>query len=165
MRKAFGRISIFILAGSLLLTGCAANDPAIGSEEPPKGVAVGEPNPAAGTSPTLDDEAGKAMQREKSIEGIVSITLKDLDGKDVDRTFSAEEISEIEKAFNESYIMDTAYIEMIAGNTMTIALEDGREVFITSYGEENFIVARIGEGATYHLGCPVIGKILLEEVK
>ncbi len=165
MRKTFGRISIFILAGSLLLTGCAVESPTVPSEEPPKGVAVGEPNPAAGTSPTLDEEAGKAMQREKSIEGIVGITLKDLEGKSVDRTFSAEEAAEIEKAFNDSYIMDTAYIEMIAGNTMTIALEDGREVFITSYGDENFIVARIGEGATYHLGCPLIGKILLEEVK
>lgn len=165
MRKSFGKISIFLLIGSLLLTGCAVNEPTGSTGEPPKGVAVGEPSPAAGTSPKLDEEAAKAMQREKSIDGIISITLKDLEGKNVDRTFSPEETSEIEKAFNDSYIMDTAYIEMIAGNTMTIALKDGQDVFISSYGDENFIVARIGEGATYHLGCPVIGKILLEEVK
>lgn len=47
---------------------------------------------------------------------------------------------------------------------LTIALEDGREVFIHSYGEPSYIVARIGED-TYHLGCEVIGKILLDEIK
>lgn len=165
MRNSFGKISIFLLIGALLLTGCAVKAPTGSTGEPPKGVAVGEPSPAAGTSPKLDEEAAKAMQLEKSVDGIISITLKDLDGKNVDRPFSAEETAAIQQAFNDSYIMDTAYIEMIAGNTMTIALKDGREVFITSYGDENFIVARIGEGATYHLGCPVIGKILLEEVK
>ncbi len=89
----------------------------------------------------------------------------DLDGKTVERTFTAEELQAIETAFNESYIMDTAYIEMLAGYTMTIALENGEEVFITSYGDPVFIVARIGEGQTYHLGCEAIATILLEGTK
>lgn len=46
---------------------------------------------------------------------------------------------------------------------MTIALEDGREVFIHSYGDPSYIVARVGEN-TFHLGCEVIGKMLLDVV-
>lgn len=139
-----------MIIGVLLFTGCAqANDSTT--------------DPAAGTSLPVND-AAKAMQLEKSIDGIVSISLKDLEGNAVDRVFSADEITTIQQAFNESFIMDTAYIEMIAGNTMTIVLEDGREVFIHSYGDENYIVARIGD-TTYHLGCQVIGKILLEKTK
>ena len=67
----------------------------------------------------------------------------------------------IETAFNESYIMDTMYIQMIAGYNMTIELENGEEVFITSYGDPVFIVARVGD-ETYHLGCETIATILLE---
>ncbi len=158
MKKAFGKISIFMLIALLLLVGCANTAKDVGEPEP------SSPDPAAGTSPKLDEDAAKAMQLEKNIDGIVSITLKNLEGNNVDRTFSADETASIQQAFNESYIMDTAYIEMIAGNIMTIALKDGREVFISSYGDENYIVARIGD-ASYHLGCPVIGRILLEETK
>lgn len=165
MKKLSERLGVLILTGSLLLSGCAAGTFPGGTVEPTPGTTVGEPDPASGTSLPVDDEASKAMQKERSIDGIVSITLKDLDGKPLDRTFTAEETAGIQQAFNESFIMDTAYIEMLAGNTMTIALKDGREVFITSYGDENYIVARIGEGPSYHLGCPLIGKILLEETK
>lgn len=165
MKKLSERLGVLILTGSLLLSGCAAGTVPRGPVEPTQGTTVGVPDPASGTSLPVDDEASKAMQKERSIDGIVSITLKDLDGKPLDRTFTAEETAAIQQAFNESFIMDTAYIEMLAGSTMSIALKDGREVFITSYGDENYIVARIGEGPSYHLGCPLIGKILLEETK
>lgn len=188
-RGNFRKLSIAMLIGAVLLMGCGkttqkdvyddANQAQV--EEPVQGIAVGEPNPSApdstvtdvtlpvdeqspaGTSPKIGEDAARAMQFDKQIEGIVSITLNDLEGNGVDRTFTADEIASIQQAFNDSYIMDTAYIEMIGGNTMTILLEDGRSVFIHSYGDENFIVARIGDGETYHLGCEVIGKILLEK--
>lgn len=154
-----------------------------------QGIAVGEPNPSApdqnvtlpvdevpatdgsapaddstmATSPKLDEDAARAMQFSKTIEGIKHITLTDLEGNVIDRSFSDEEIASIQQAFNDSYIMDTAYIEMIAGNTMTIDLEDGRSVFIHSYGDENFIVASFSDGESYHLGCELIGKLLLEQ--
>lgn len=155
MRKILVTIGVVLLIGALLLTGCT---------KPVEGVAVGEPNPAAGTSPKIGEDAAKAMEFAKTIGNIKAITLKDLEGNVLDRVFSTEEMAAIQTAFNESFIMDTAYIEMIAGNTMTIDLEDGREVFIHSYGDPGYIVARIGDDS-FHLGCEVIGKILLEEVK
>ncbi|MBF4695939.1 hypothetical protein [Fusibacter ferrireducens] len=119
-------------------------------------------NLASGTSPKMSEEAAKAMQEAKAIGDIKSITLRDIEGNVVDRTFTAEEIQEIKKAYNESFIMDTAHIEMITGMSMTIELEDGKTVFISSYGEEKYIVATMDDGSSYHLGCEFIGKMLLE---
>lgn len=187
MKFKIGKLGMMALVGVMIFTGCAKTDePAKNQDNPttmpvvvdtPKGDAdvtqgsteetTGDTteNPAAGTSPKLDEDTAKAMAFDKMIEGIKSIVLTDLDGKTVERTFTAEELQAIETAFNESYIMDTAYIEMLAGYTMTIALENGEEVFITSYGDPVFIVARIGEGQTYHLGCEAIATILLEGTK
>lgn len=178
MKLMHSKLGILLVVGVVFLAGCSNADvedrnpsgqkpvqgePPVTIEQP-----VAEPveettaNPASGTSLPVDDPNARAMQFDRLIEGIVSITLKDIEGNTVDRAFSSDEIAAIETAFNESYIMDTAYIEMITGYTMTIALENGEEVFITSYGDEGFIVARVGDGETYHLGCEVIGKILLE---
>lgn len=176
MKNTIGKLGLFALAGAIILTGCsqpekevltdedAAQSPAIimPIEEEPE---APEENPAAGISPKLDEETARAMAFDRMIEGIIKITLRDVDGNEVERTFTPEEISAIETAFNESYIMDTMYIQMIAGYNMTIDLENGEEVFITSYGDPVFIVARIGEGETYHLGCEMIATILLEGMK
>lgn len=129
-----------------------------------QGIAIGEPNP--NTPPASDakisDEAAQAIEAEKAITKVKSIELTDLEGNKLERTFTKEEISEITAAYNESYVQDTAYIMMIAGNTMHITLEDDTTITITSYGDENNIVAASSTGKTYHLGCPLIGKILLE---
>lgn len=171
MKFIIGKLGVLALVGILFLSGCSKGDEGetVSGDLTQPVPFVGETtdeettvDPAAGTSPKLDDETAKAMQLERMIEGIKSITLKDLEGNVVDRTFSEEEMKEIETAFNESFIMDTAYIEMITGYTMTISLENGEDVFITSYGDPVFIVARIGDGETYHLGCEVIATILLE---
>jgi hypothetical protein len=173
------KFGILLMTGILVLTGCTTKLPAQEQDksgDKPVKMPIAAPaveettealeettaNPASGTSLAITDPNAKAMAFDRQIEGIVKITLTNLDGNVIDKTFSDTEIEAIKAAFNESYIMDTAYIEMIAGATMTITLEDGREVFIHSYGDENFIVARIGEGETYHLGCTLIGKILLE---
>lgn len=170
------------MTGIVVLTGCTTKSPAEQQDksgDKPVQMPIGAPvveetteasatpeettvDPAAGTSLAITDPNAKAMAFDRQIDGIVSITLRDLEGNIVEKSFSSSEIEAIKTAFNESYIMDTAYIEMIAGLTMTITLSDGRDVFIHSYGDENFIVARIGEGETYHLGCDVIGKILLD---
>ncbi|MCK8060208.1 MULTISPECIES: hypothetical protein [unclassified Fusibacter] len=147
---------LLVLVVLISLVGCAKNDVPIPS------ITGGESSLNA-TSPKLSEDAAKAMQLEKSIDGIVSITLRDIEGNVIDRKFTEDEIKGIETAFNESFIMDTAHIEMITGYTMTIELEDEREVFISSYGQEGYIVARIGDGQTYHLGCEVIGRILLSK--
>lgn len=162
-----GKLGILALVGVLFLSGCTKADDKIVDQDNPTTlpVIIEEPveNPAAGISEKIDESTARAMAFAKKIEGIKSITLKDVDGNVVERTFSDEEIAEIKAAFNESYIMDTMYIEMIAGYNMTIELENGEEVFIHSYGDPVFIVARIGD-ETYHLGCEAIATILLEDM-
>lgn len=149
-------IGLALLMVVLLIGGCS--QPVVGDT----GTSDGATDPAAGTSPKLDEAAAKAMELEKQIGKINEIILMDLEGKKVERAFTADEMAAIQNDFNASYIMDTMYIEMIAGMTMTLILEDGQEVFITSYGQPEFIVARLGD-TTYHLGCEGIGKILLGE--
>lgn len=145
------KISVTLVVGSILLVGCG--------EASTDNIYM----PTEDNTTNINESTLKGSQFEGQIDGIVSISLNDLEGNIVKNTFTEEEIASIQQAFNESYIMDTAYIEMITGNTMTITLEDGQDVFIHSYGEENFIIARIGEGSTYHLGNEVIGKILLDK--
>ncbi len=144
MKKSLFSLIIAVVSVALLLSGCAKDE-------------------QSSTSPKIGEDAARAMQFDKQIDGIVSITLKDIEGNVVERTFTKEEQDQIKQAFNDSFIMDTAYIEMITGMTMTIVLDDGKEVFIHSYGDENYIVARIGDGETYHLGCEFIAKLLLEK--
>lgn len=186
MKFIISKIGVLALVGVLFLTGCAkSDDQSKDTDSTTMPVVVDTPksdadvtqgptedttgdtteNPAAGTSPKMDDDTAKAMAFDKMIEGIKSIKLTDLEGNTVERAFSADELKSIETAFNESYIMDTAYIEMITGYTMTIQLENGEEVIITSYGDPVFIVAQIVGGATYHLGCETIATILLEGTK
>ncbi|GAU77115.1 hypothetical protein [Fusibacter sp. 3D3] len=178
MKKSLLIGCIIISVGLMGLTGCAkkdeepSSDPNTDAQNLPVSEPVAEPttepiaepttDPASGTSPKMTEEAAKAIQEAKAIKDIKSITLRDLEGNVVDRTFTEEEIKAIETAFNESFIMDTAYVEMIAGLTMNIELENGKTVFIHSYGQEAYIVATIGEGPSYHLGSELIGKILLE---
>ena len=165
MKFTTGKLGILALVGVMFLSGCAKVDKDLEtSENPTQNPPIVETtaNPAAGISEKIDESTARAMEFDKLIEGIKSITLKDIDGNVVERSFSADEMTAIETAFNESYIMDTAYIEMLAGYTMTINLENGEEVFITSYGDPVFIVARVGDGDTYHLGCETIATILLE---
>jgi len=173
MKKSLLIGCVIISVGLLGLTGCAkkVEDSSLGSNTDSQNLPVSEPatnsetdsaDLPSGTSPKMSEDAAKAIQEAKSIDGIKSITLRDLEGNVVDKTFTEEEIEAIKTAFNESYIMDTAHIEMITGLTMTIELEDGRTVFISSYGEEKYIVATIGDGPSYHLGCELIGKMLLE---
>lgn len=176
-----GKLGILALVGVLFLSGCTKlDDQTVKQDDPASMPGVIEPgeqtpseipeesleeNPIE--NPDSDEKIGettlRGMEFDKQIEGIKSITLKDVDGNVVDRTFTAEEIAEIKTAFNDSYIMDTMYIEMITGYNMTIELESGEEVFITSYGDPVFIVARIGD-ETYHLGCEAIATILLEDM-
>jgi len=167
----------FILIISLLLVnsvGCAKTETPISE---PNTIAVGEPNPstpdesttdenlASGTSPKMSEATAKAMQLEKSIQDIQQITLKDLEGNIIRDDFSEAEIQDIVQAFNDSFIMDTAYIEMITGYTMDILLQDSHSVFIHSYGDPTYIVASNDQGETYHLGCEFIGNILLDNNK
>lgn len=117
------------------------------------------PNPAAGIVQAGADEA-----KQIDVTTIKSIELFDLDNNKVEKSFTDDEIAAIGKAYNESMIDDISYIEMLAGYSMDITLTTGQVIHITSYGNENNVVATT-DGVTYHLICPEIGKILLTEIK
>lgn len=106
--------------------------------------------------------AGADAAKAVDLENVKSIKLYDLEENIVDKEFSNEEISKIIKAYNESMIDDTMYIEMITGNKMVVSFKDGATITFTSYGDENHVVAN-GEDFSYHLICPYIGKLLLED--
>lgn len=175
-----GKLGILALVGVLFLSGCTKADdkivdqdnsatlpgviePSILTPEEMPEVTIAEPT----ENPDGDEAIGETMPSDTEfaveIDGIESIVLKDVDGNVIDRTFTDEDIAEIENAVNESVIMDTAYAEQIAGYNMTILLENGHEAFITSYGDPVFIVATIGN-ETYHLGSEKIATILLENM-
>lgn len=151
-----GKLGILALVGILFLSGCTKLDDQTVNQDDPTSMPAIEDE-------TIGETTLRGAEFTAKIDGIESIVLKDVEGNVIDRTFTDEEITEIKTAFNESFIMDTAYIEMITGYNMTIELENGEEVFITSYGDPVFIVATKGD-ETYHLGCEVIATILLEDM-
>lgn len=157
-------IALFALNLMLFAVGCS-KDKTIKDQpvEVPQGVIVDEPNgdaanPAAGIVLAGADEAKKI-----DVTTIKTIQLFDLDGKSVEKTFSEDEITAIGTAFNDSMIDDIAYIEMIAGYSMDITLDNDQVIHFTSYGDETRVVATTN-GTTYHLICPEIGKILLTSI-
>ncbi|MFZ5967380.1 MAG: hypothetical protein ACOYVK_09440 [Bacillota bacterium] len=147
MKKRFSTALVIVVSG-LVLFGCAQANTEVPTQPD-------QNNNAAGI--VLE---GADQQKNIRQENVKSIQLYDLDGKSVEREFDEEEISDIVKAFNDSMIDDTAYIEMIAGYTMIISLNNDAEIRITSYGNEERIIATVNS-ITYHLISPEIGKILL----
>lgn len=161
-----GKLGILALVGVLFLSGCTKlDDKVVDQDDPTTMPAIEEPieNPDSTGDDTIGETTLRGAEFSAKIDGIESIVLKDVEGNIIDKNFTDEEIDEIKTAFNDSFIMDTAYIEMITGYNMTIELENGEEVFITSYGDPIFIVATVGD-ETYHLGCETIATILLEDM-
>jgi hypothetical protein len=154
---------LFILALSIpLLTGCnPSNEPAPQKQQkkpPQSNSSVSQPT--QGNSDTrliLPD----AMEEKKiNLENVKTIELYELDGKKLDTQFTSDEITNIVKAYNESIIDDTSYIEMITGKRMVIGFKDGKKINIISYGNAERVVAS-GENFNYHLISPELAKILL----
>lgn len=177
-----GKLGILALVGVLFLSGCTkVDDKIVDQDNPATMPGVIEPgdqtpeempevtilDPTENPDPDGDETIGESTPSDTefavNIDGIESIVLKDTDGNIIDRTFTDEDIAEIETAVNESVIMDTAFDEMIAGYNMTISLENGNRAFITSYGDPVFIVATVGN-EIYHLKSETIATILLEDM-
>lgn len=167
MTKGKMKLGTLVLVGILMLSACSAENNNNVKENEPSSLQPAVEEPIENPDSTSDNDMGqttlKGMKFDQQIDNIKSIILKDVEGNDLERTFTKAEIEDIRLAFNDSFIMDTAYIEMITGYNMTIILENEEEIFVTSYGDPVFIVARVGDGATYHLGCELIASILLEE--
>lgn len=158
--KIWTVVTIFSLMG---LVGCASKPEA--ATDNSTGIVKESPTQQTVPNAKISTATAELIAAEKNIENVKSIELVNIDGKKLDKTFSQDEINTIVTAYNESSIQDTAYIMMLAGSTMLITLEDGSSVTITSYGDENNIVATSSNGATYHLGCPTIAKILLAKAE
>lgn len=146
MKRKFSTIIVIVVSG-LMLFGCTQS----------KGNIADQPDP--NNNPAGIVLAGADQQKNIKVEDVKSIELYDLDGKLV-KDVSKEEINGIVKAFNDSVIDDISYIEMIAGYTMVITLNDDGKITITSYGNEDRVVAMVRD-TTYHLISPVLGRILL----
>ncbi|MDF2613061.1 MAG: hypothetical protein K0S71_847 [Clostridia bacterium] len=146
MKMKLSKIS-FILLSALLLFGCS---PQV-SESPAD---PAQDNNAAGII-----LAGADQAKNISVENVESVQLFDLDGNSVEKEVDKETVV---KAFNDSMIDDTSYIEMIAGYRMVITLKDASAITITSYGDETRVVASTKD-TTYHLISPELAKILLTQ--
>lgn len=169
-----------ILSGMIILVGCSAktvdeNVPVTTTESPTQetlnpnagdseGIVIGEPNPstpegAPAPSGKIDAETAKQIV----LENVTGIHMADLDGNEVERTFTDEEKAALVEGLNASEISEDPYIMMLAGNTMVIALNTGDTITFTSYGDETHVVASYSQGYSFHLVCPEIGKVLLEK--
>ena len=146
------------LLSLMAFTGCAAK-PDAGTDNSTGIVKESD------ASSKISAETADQLTAQKKIENVKSILLKDLDGNKIDKAFSEDDIKNIVSAYNESTVQDTSYIAMITGSTMVITLEDDSTVTITSYGDENNIVAAASTGESYHLNCPAIASILLEKAE
>ncbi|MDF2594104.1 MAG: hypothetical protein K0R69_445 [Clostridia bacterium] len=146
MKTKLLKTSVLLLS-FLLLFGCTPKN-----NEP-----VVDPNQdtnAAGTILAGADEAKKI-----TLADVVSIELYDLEGNLTEKEVDKEAVV---KAFNESMIDDTAYIEMLTGYRMDIHLQDDSTITLTSYGDTTKVVGTRGE-TTYHLISPELAKILLDK--
>lgn len=164
--KKYRKLSLMMILAilSIMLIGCAKKEVTTDTStteinEPTQGIAVGEPNPSA----KMTAEAVDKINAEKAIKDVSTIELFDIEGNTVDKTFTPEEVAAIVTAYNDSMIQDTSYIEMITGNTMVITLADSSTIRITSYGDENNVVASTSDGRSYHLACTEIATILLSK--
>ncbi|MFT9495372.1 hypothetical protein [Anaerosolibacter sp.] len=146
MKRKLSTIIVIVVSG-LMLFGCAES----------KGSTADQPDP--NSNPAGIILAGADQQKNISTEDVKSIERYDLEGKLVNSELNKEEVV---KAFNDSMIDDTSYIEMITGYRMVITLKDGGKVTITSYGDETRVVAMVRD-TTYHLISPEIAKILLNK--
>jgi hypothetical protein len=144
MKRKFSTIIVVVVSG-LMLFGCAQS----------KGDIADQPDP--NSNPAGIVLAGADQEKNISLEDVKTIELYDLDGKLVNGELNKEEIV---KAFNDSMIDDTSYIQMITGYRMVITLKDDGQINISSYGDETRVVAMVRD-TTYHLISPELAKILL----
>lgn len=146
MKIKFSKMTIVLLS-ALLLFGCTPEAP--------------EPAPTSNQDSNAAGIvlAGADLAKNIKSDDVKSIQLFDLEGNDVDKELNQESVI---KAFNDSVIDDTSYIEMIAGYKMVITLKDASVITITSYGDETRVVASTKD-TTYHLISPELAKILLNK--
>lgn len=162
-----------LLSGMLVFTGCNSSkvdehvyqedanstteETTTPSAEAPEGTTAEAIEDANTSTGKIDAEVAKQVDVDK----VEAFQLIDIEGNSVEKSFSQEEIATFIEALNTSEISNDAYILMLAGNSLTISLDNEETVTITSYGDEDHIIASYSQGYSFHLVCPEIGKLLL----
>lgn len=109
----------------------------------------------------------KNISKDKlNVDEIESIGLYSLDGELL-LEIKTEQYQEIANSFNNAKVDNSSYIEMIIEPTILIKLNDGKHIFIHSYGSETNIVATIKDEndqvlSSEHLITPEIAKIIID---
>lgn len=120
----------------------------------------GSPQPETG--PSLE-EMGLSIPVEK----VKEMTMYTLMGEKI-KTFTQEEVSGIVNSLNTSPTYTGAYILMLAGNSITITLENNDTIQLTSFGSKDYVVLSgqvDGEPVSACLMSPEVGAILLSDVE
>lgn len=102
-----------------------------------------------------------------SAERVKEMTLYTLMGEKV-KTFNQEEITGIVNSLNTSPIYTGAYILMLAGNSITITLENDDSIQLTSFGSKDYVVLSghiDGETISACIMSPEVGAILLSDAE
>lgn len=100
-----------------------------------------------------------------SADDVKSVGLFNLMGEKL-KDYNMEEIKKITELYNNSTIDNRPYIEMLAGNSLSLTLKNGDKITFTSYGSKTNIIATVSVNQsvkTYHLVCPEIACILLSQ--
>ena len=109
------------------------------------------------------EEMGKAISLNSVKEGkLYSLMQEEL------KIFTPEEAKNIIDKLNTSPTYNGPYIEMLAGNSIKIFLEDDGIIHLTSYGNEEHVIMSVqinGEYSTYCIVNSEIGRILLQDAK
>jgi len=98
-----------------------------------------------------------------SSKDVKSAELYNLENEKL-RDLAKDELENVIESFNNSIISNDPYILMLAGNTLSISLNDGSKISFTSYGSKTNVIATIIKNDinnSYHIVCPEIAAILL----
>lgn len=114
------------------------------------------------TGPSLA-EMGLAIPVEK----VKEMALYTLAGEKI-KTFTRAEIEEIVADLNNSPTFTGFYIMMLVGNSITITMENGDTIQVTSFGSPDYVVLSgevDGKTLSACLVAPEVGKILLSDAE
>lgn len=112
--------------------------------------------------PSLE-EMGLAIPADK----VKEMTMYTLMGEKI-KTFTKDEISGIVDSLNTSPTYTGAYILMLAGNSITIALENDDTVQLTSFGSRDYVVLSghiAGKPVSACIMSPEVGAVLLGDTE
>lgn len=119
---------------------------------------------------SFDEEIGPSLAEMGlaiPVDKVKEMTMYTLMGEKI-KTFTQEEISGIVNSLNTSPTYTGAYILMLAGNSITIVLENDDTIQLTSFGSQDYVVLAgqlDGEPVSACIMSPEVGAVLLSDVE